>query len=53
MWLVTKGGKGYCRTSVPYDAETVKSMKKWGYKVKEISDPLPHGRGKAKEEKRS
>ncbi len=48
MWIVTKDGKGYCCTSVPYDAETVKSMKKAGYKVKEISDPLPQGKGKSK-----
>ena len=45
MWIVTKDGKGYCRTSIPYDAETVKSMKKAGYKVKEVSDHLPQGRG--------
>lgn len=41
MWIVTKDGKGYCCTSVPYDAETVKSMKKAGYKVKEVNDPQP------------
>lgn len=52
MWIVTKGGKGYCCTSIPYDADTVKSMKKAGYTVKEISAPLPQSGGAAKEEKK-
>lgn len=33
--IVTKDGKVYCVTTVPYPPEVVKQMKKAGYKVKE------------------
>lgn len=36
MQIISKGGKVFCRTSVHYDAEIVKAMKKAGYKVKEV-----------------
>ena len=48
MQQVTKDGKGYCITSVPYSEETIKSMKRAGYKVKNITTPLPDGGGAEK-----
>ena len=36
--IVTKDGKVMCVRSTPYDAETVKQMKKAGYKVKEVKE---------------
>ena len=33
---ITKDGKVFCVTSVPYSAEVVKQMKKAGYKVKAV-----------------
>ena len=35
---VIKDGKVYCTTTVPYPTETIKSMKKAGYKVKEVEE---------------
>lgn len=35
---VIKDGKVYCTTTVPYPPATIKSMKKAGYKVKEVED---------------
>lgn len=35
-WVVTKDKKVYCTTPVPYPPNIVKSMKKAGYKVKEV-----------------
>ena len=35
MQTVTKNGKVYCQTSVDYTPETVRQMKKAGYRVKE------------------
>ena len=32
---ITKDGKVLCTTTVPYSKETVKEMKRAGYKVKE------------------
>ena len=32
---ITKDGKVLCTTTVPYPKETIKEMKKAGYKVKE------------------
>lgn len=37
MWIVSKDGKGYCRTTIPYDAEAIKSMKKAGFTVREVN----------------
>lgn len=34
--IISKDKKVYCVTEVPYPAEVVKSMKKAGYKVKEV-----------------
>lgn len=34
--LITKDGKTYCITTVPYPPQVIKSMKQAGYKVKEI-----------------
>lgn len=45
MQIVSKGGKTYCRTTVHYPPEVVRSMKKAGYTVKEIDDK-PKGRKK-------
>lgn len=39
--IVSKDGIVYCETSVPYQPEIVKSMKKAGYKVKEVTDVEP------------
>jgi hypothetical protein len=32
---ITKDGKVLCTTAVPYPKETIKAMKKSGYKIKE------------------
>lgn len=34
--IITKDNKVYCVTEVPYPPEVIKSMKKAGYKVKEV-----------------
>lgn len=39
--IVSKDGITYCVTTVPYPPEIVKSMKKAGYKVKEVADDEP------------
>lgn len=31
--IVKKGGRVYCETTVPYSEETIKGMKKAGYRV--------------------
>lgn len=36
--IVTKDGATVCVTTVPYPADTVKAMKKAGYKVKDVCD---------------
>lgn len=45
MQIVSKGGRVFCRASVHYPAEIVKSMKKAGYKVKEVADQDSKKRG--------
>lgn len=35
--IITKDGKVYCVTTVPYPAEIIKDMKRAGYKVKEAA----------------
>ena len=45
MQIVSKGKQVYCRTTVHYPPEIVRSMKKAGYTVKEIEDK-PTGRKK-------
>ena len=37
-WDVVKDKKVYCTTTVPYPPEVVQSMKKHGYKVKEVKE---------------
>ena len=39
--IITKNGLKMCTTSVPYDDETIKQMKKAGYRVKTIDDDKP------------
>ena len=34
--IISKDGKVFCTTSVPYPSEIIKQMKKSGYKVKEV-----------------
>ncbi len=51
MQIVSKGGKTYCRTSVHYPPEIVRSMKKAGYTVKEIDDKEAADNGKRKRQK--
>lgn len=36
--IISKDGKVLCTTTVPYSKETIKRMKKLGYKVKEVED---------------
>lgn len=36
--IITKDNKVYCVTEVPYPAEVIRSMKKAGYKVKEVAE---------------
>lgn len=36
--IISKDGKVLCTTTVPYPKETIKSMKKLGYKVKEVEN---------------
>ena len=38
MQIISKNGVVYCRTKVYYSPEIIKSMKKAGYKVKEIKE---------------
>ena len=42
--IVTKDGKVMCTTSIPYPAETIKQMKKAGYRVKTIEDDKGAGK---------
>lgn len=39
--IITKNGVKMCTTTVPYDEETIKQMKKAGYRVKTIDDDTP------------
>lgn len=34
--IISKDGKVFCVTSIPYPVEVVKQMKKAGYRVKEV-----------------
>lgn len=36
--IISKDGKVYCVTSIPYPPEIIKEMKKGGYKVKEVKE---------------
>lgn len=36
--IITKDGVVVCATTIPYPANTIKEMKKAGYKVKDVSD---------------
>ena len=45
MQIVSKGGRVYCRAAIHYPADIVKSMKKAGYKVKEVADQSSKKRG--------
>lgn len=33
--IITKDGKVYCTTTAPYSKETIKQMKKAGFKIQE------------------
>ena len=46
--IITKNGVKMCTTSVPYDEETIKQMKKAGYRVKTIDDDTPAKTKKSK-----
>ena len=46
MQIVSKGGKVYCQTEVPYPSEIIRSMQQAGYRVKESKGPKKP-RGKA------
>ena len=46
--VITKNGVKMCTTSVPYDEETIKQMKKAGYRVKTIDDDTPAKTKKSK-----
>lgn len=39
--VIYKDGKAICVTTVPYDERTVRSMKRAGYKVKEVENCEP------------
>lgn len=34
--IINKDGKPVCITTVPYDPQTIRSMKRAGYKIKEV-----------------
>lgn len=34
--VISKDGKVVCTTTVPYDKDTIRQLKKSGYKVKEV-----------------
>lgn len=34
--IISKDGKVFCTTVIPYPTEVIKQMKKSGYKVKEV-----------------
>lgn len=36
--IISKNGKVYCTTTVPYPKETIKQMKEAGYTVKTVKD---------------
>lgn len=36
--VISKDEKIFCQTIIPYSADTVKAMKKAGYKIKEINE---------------
>ena len=36
--IISKDKKVYCTTFVPYPPETIKALKKAGYKIKEVED---------------
>lgn len=48
MQIISKNGRVYCKTKVHYPEEIIRSMKKAGYRVKEVQeDVLPsENRGK-------
>ena len=46
--IITKDGKKMCTTSVPYDEETIKQMKKAGYRVRTIEDKPEPAKKKGK-----
>ena len=37
--IITKDNKVVCKTTVPYPPQTIRDLKKAGYKVKEITTP--------------
>lgn len=37
--IITKDNKIVCKTTVPYPPQTIRDLKKAGYKIKEITQP--------------
>lgn len=37
--IITKDNKVVCKTTVPYPPQTIRELKKAGYKVREIIEP--------------
>lgn len=37
--IITKNNKILCQTTVPYPPQTIRDMKRAGYKVKELIEP--------------
>lgn len=37
--IITKDNKIVCKTTVPYPPQTIRDLKKAGYKVREIIEP--------------
>lgn len=37
--IITKDNKIICKTTVPYPPQTIRELKKAGYKVREIIEP--------------
>ena len=35
-WIISKDKRVVCTTTAPYPAETIREMKKAGYKIKEV-----------------
>ena len=43
--IISKNGRVYCETTVPYPKETIKAMKAAGYTVKEIKESKDNKKG--------
>lgn len=47
--IISKDNKVLCKTTVPYPPQTIREMKKAGFKVKEIIEPPNHSKEKEKD----